>query len=219
MARTNVGAAAKDALSAAIRTTEKTLKALESQEAGLNYTQISKKFRVPPACTACRYVLSELEKPRRQNAGEEAVHVRDLELQRLDDLYLIAYRAIIDGYDLAGIDRCLRIMERRIKSSSGIDAAEKVEHSGDPRDQPVLRSVRHGESRMSDEVPFTAINFPVPLRSSRRESGRPGTRLLRRVGVEQVDQRRTDFPLLKQFTRHEDSPRSACSSPGNGCPR
>jgi len=69
------------------------------------------------------------------------VHVRDLELQRLDDLYLIAYRAIIDGYDLAGIDRCLRIMERRSKLL-GLDAAEKVEHSGDLVIN--LRSVDHG---------------------------------------------------------------------------
>jgi hypothetical protein len=60
---------------------------------------------------------------------EEAVHVRDLELQRLDDLYLIAYRAIIDGNDLAGIDRCLRIMERRAKLL-GLDAAEKVDVQG-----------------------------------------------------------------------------------------
>jgi hypothetical protein len=60
---------------------------------------------------------------------EEAVHVRDLELHRLDELYLIAYRAISDGNDLAGIDRCLRIMERRAKLL-GIDAAAKVDVQG-----------------------------------------------------------------------------------------
>jgi len=46
------------------------------------------------------------------------------------------------------------------QSSSGSDAAEKVEHSGRPRDQPPRPST--WESRMSDEVPFTAINLPVP---------------------------------------------------------
>jgi len=64
------------------------------------------------------------------NAGRRPCTSATLELQRLDDLYLIAYRAIIGGNSLAGIDRCLRIMERRSKLL-GLDAAEKVEHSGD----------------------------------------------------------------------------------------
>jgi hypothetical protein len=56
------------------------------------------------------------------------VHVRDLELQRLDALYLKAWEAVEEG-DLPSIDRCLRIMERRAKLL-GLDAAEKIEHSG-----------------------------------------------------------------------------------------
>jgi hypothetical protein len=127
MARTNVGAAAKTSVRR-IRTTEKTLRALELRKRGMNYTQIGEKLGCARS-TACRYVLSELENLA-DKCREEAAHVRDLELQRLDDLYLIAYRAIIDGNDLAGIDRCLRIMERRAKLL-GLDAAEKVEHSGD----------------------------------------------------------------------------------------
>jgi len=124
--RTNVGAAAKSSVRR-IRTTEKTLKALELRKRGMNYTQIGEKLGCARN-TACRYVLSELENLA-DKCREEAVHVRDLELQRLDDLYLIAYRAIIDGYDLAGIDRCLRIMERRAKLL-GIDAAAKVDVQG-----------------------------------------------------------------------------------------
>ncbi|WP_461369371.1 helix-turn-helix domain-containing protein [Candidatus Darwinibacter acetoxidans] len=126
MARTNVGAAAKSSVRR-IRSTEKTLKALELRKRGLNYTQIGKKLGCHRS-TACRYVLSELENLA-ERCREEAVYVRDLELQRLDELYLIAYRAIIDGYDLAGIDRCLRIMERRAKLL-GIDAAAKVDVQG-----------------------------------------------------------------------------------------
>jgi hypothetical protein len=124
--RTNVGAAAKSSVRR-IRTTEKTLKALELRKRGMNYTQIGEKLGCHRS-TACRYVLSELENLA-DKCREEAVHVRDLELQRLDDLYLIAYRAIIDGYDLARIDRCLRIMERRAKLL-GIDAAAKVDVQG-----------------------------------------------------------------------------------------
>ena len=93
----------------------------------MSYTQIGKKLGCHRS-TACRYVLSELENLA-DKCREEAVHVRDLELQRLDDLYLIAYRAIIDGYDLAGIDRCLRIMERRAKLL-GLDLPAKVDVQG-----------------------------------------------------------------------------------------
>jgi transcriptional regulator len=127
MARTNVGAAAKSSVRR-IRTTEKTLKALELRKRGMNYTQIGEKLGCARS-TACRYVLSELENLA-DKCREEAVHVRDLELQRLDDLYLVAYAEVEDGNDLPAIDRCLRIMERRAKLL-GLDAAEKVEHSGD----------------------------------------------------------------------------------------
>jgi len=120
MARTNVGTAAKTSVRR-IKTTEKTLKALELRKRGMNYTQIGEKLGCARN-TACRYVLSELENLA-DKCREEAAHVRDLELQRLDDLYLIAYRAIIDGYDLAGIDRCLRIMEHRVDAIASDDAA------------------------------------------------------------------------------------------------
>jgi orotate phosphoribosyltransferase-like protein len=126
MARTNVGAAAKTSVRR-IRTTEKTLKALELRKRGMNYTQIGEKLGCARS-TACRYVLSELENLA-DKCREEAVHVRDLELHRLDELYLIAYHAISDGNDLAGIDRCLRIMERRAKLL-GIDAVAKVDVQG-----------------------------------------------------------------------------------------
>ena len=125
MARTNVGAAAKSSVRR-IRTTEKTLKALELRKRGMNYTQIGEKLGCNRS-TACRYVLSELENLA-DKCREEAVHVRDLELQRLDALYLKAWEAV-EGGDLSAIDRCLRIMERRAKLL-GLDAAEKIEHSG-----------------------------------------------------------------------------------------
>ena len=53
---------------------------------------------------------------------------RDIELQRLDALYLKAWEAVEEG-DLPSIDRCLRVQERRAKLL-GLDAAEKIEHSG-----------------------------------------------------------------------------------------
>jgi len=126
MARTNVGTAAKTSVRR-IKTTEKTLKALDLRKKGFSYTQIGTKLGCARQ-TACRYVLSELENLADQ-CREEAGQVRDLELQRLDELYLVAWKAIADGSETA-IDRCLRIMERRAKLL-GLDAAEKHEHSGD----------------------------------------------------------------------------------------
>ena len=125
MARTNVGAAAKSSVRR-IRTTEKTLKALELRKRGLNYTQIGEKLGCARS-TACRYVLSELENLA-DKCREEAVHVRDLELQRLDALYLKAWEAVEEG-DLPAIDRCLRVQERRAKLL-GLDAAAKVDVQG-----------------------------------------------------------------------------------------
>jgi len=125
MARTNVGVAAKSSVRR-IRTTEKTLKALELRKRGMNYTQIGEKLGCARN-TACRYVLSELENLA-DKCREEAAHVRDLELQRLDDLYLKAWEAV-EGGDLPAIDRCLRVQERRAKLL-GLDAAQKVDVQG-----------------------------------------------------------------------------------------
>lgn len=125
MPRTNVGVAAKSSVRR-IRTTEKTLKALELRKRGLNYTQIGKELGCHRS-TACRYVLSELENLA-DKCREEAAQVRDLELQRLDALYLVANAEVEKG-NVPAIDRCLRIMERRAKLL-GLDAAEKIEHSG-----------------------------------------------------------------------------------------
>lgn len=125
MPRTNVGAAAKSSVRR-IRTTEKTLKALELRKRGLNYTQIGEKLGCARS-TACRYVLSELENLA-DKCREEAVYVRDLELQRLDALYLVAYAEVEKG-NVSAIDRCLRIMERRAKLL-GLDEAEKVDVNG-----------------------------------------------------------------------------------------
>ncbi len=126
MARTNVGAAAKTS-PRRVRTTEQTIKALDLRKKGHTYTEIARKLECARS-TACRYVLSELENLADQ-CREEAGQVRDLELARLDELYLKAWEAVEDG-NIAAIDRCLRVQERRAKLL-GLDAAEKVDLSGD----------------------------------------------------------------------------------------
>jgi len=68
----------------------------------------------------------------------------------------------------------------------GLDAAEKVEH---PATSWInLRSVRHGKSRMSDEVPFTAINSRF-LQVFKENPDARELVFYGGVGVEQVDQR------------------------------
>jgi len=69
---------------------------------------------------------------------------------------------------------------------------------------------------MSDEVPFTAINSRF-LQVFKENPDARELVFYGGSGVEQVDQRRTDPP--EAVPRHEAAPRSACSSPGNGCPR
>ena len=112
----------------------------------MSYTQIGKTLGCARN-TACRYVLSELENLA-ERCREEAAHVRDLELQRLDDLYLIAYRTIISGNSLAGIDRCLRIMERRAKLL-GLDKTGEAGDTGSLGDLVAvleqMREVRRGD--------------------------------------------------------------------------
>ena len=110
-----------------VRSTVRSRAALDLRAQGFSYSDIADRLGIGRS-TAHRYVTQELAYLA-QECREEAVHVRDLELQRLDDLYLIAYRAIIDGYDLPAIDRCLRIMERRAKLL-GLDAAQKVDVQG-----------------------------------------------------------------------------------------
>lgn len=155
MARTNVGAAAKTS-PRRVRTTEQTIKALDLRKKGHTYTEIAGKLECARS-TACRYVLSELENLADQ-CREEAGQVRDLELARLDDLYLKAWKALESASALLATSvapdehgrdrltdekqymlasralsdaegRCLNIMERRAKLL-GLDAAEKVDVKG-----------------------------------------------------------------------------------------
>lgn len=137
MPRTNVGAAAKTS-PRRIKSTERTLAALELRKKGLSYSQIGKELQVRPS-TAYRYVVSELANLA-DVCLEEAAVIRDIELQRLDDLYQIAWVEANAG-NVAAIDRCLRVMERRAKLL-GLDAPEKIDHGGDI--QIVLHSVDMG---------------------------------------------------------------------------
>jgi len=131
------------------------------------------------------------------------VHVRDLELQRLDDLYLIAYAPNHRRLRPRRIDRCLRSHGAPIKAPRARRLPEQGRTFRRPRDQPPLPST--WESRMSDEVPFTAINSRFPSRSSRRNPDARDTRLLRRVGG-RASRPASHRVLLKQFLDTKQPP-------------
>jgi len=71
------------------------------------------------------------------SAGKRPSTFAALELQRLDDLYTKAWDLVDAGGSETAIDRCLRIMERPIKASSG---STLLRRSNIPatRDQPPL---------------------------------------------------------------------------------
>ena len=128
MAKPCAGPAAAATSARNIEAKAKSIEALELRKKGKSYRQIAAEVGYANAGGAYKAVRRELDLIAKQ-CSEEARQVRDLELQRLDDLYVTANEAVEGGSETA-IDRCLRIMERRAKLL-GLDAAEKIEHSGD----------------------------------------------------------------------------------------
>ena len=91
---------------------------------GLSYREIGEKLDISRQA-AYRLVASELERMKEQ-ATEDLAAIRALELERLDHWLALVSKEIRDGHVLAGIDRGLRIMERRAKLL-GLDANEAID--------------------------------------------------------------------------------------------
>lgn len=154
MARTLFGGACPTG-ARRLKAKEKQALALDLRKQGLTYSQIGEEMGVRKS-TAHDYVskaLADLAK----TCTEEAEQVRDIEIHRLDGLYLKALEALVRAEELAEqyrsrisasndpalvkawssaerviLDaerRCLDVMERRAKLL-GLDSAQKVEHSG-----------------------------------------------------------------------------------------
>lgn len=126
MAKSNLG---RNSLTAQrrIEAKERALKALELRKKGFRYEQIAQQLGYSNRGSAHKAVMKELNLLAKE-CLEEASKVRDLELQRLDDLFLAAWKAIADGSESA-IDRALRVSESRRKLM-GLDAAQKVDVNG-----------------------------------------------------------------------------------------
>ena len=126
MAKSNLGRNSPTA-QRRIEAKERALKALELRKKGVRYEQIAQQLGYSNRGSAYKAVMKELELLAKE-CLEEASKVRDLELQRLDDLFLAAWKAIADGSESA-IDRALRVSESRRKLM-GLDAAQKVDVNG-----------------------------------------------------------------------------------------
>lgn len=126
MAKSNLGRNSPTA-QRRIEAKERALKALELRKKGVRYEQIAQQLGYSNRGSAHKAVMKELNLLAKE-CLEEASKVRDLELQRLDDLFLAAWKAIADGSESA-IDRALRVSESRRKLM-GLDAAQKVDVNG-----------------------------------------------------------------------------------------
>lgn len=104
-------------------TRERHALALEMRKFGYSYDQIAEHFETTPA-SARGLVKSAME----QAIKEPGQEVIDLELQRLDQLYRLAFAAAANG-DTDAITKCLAIQQRRAKYL-GLDAPEKKELTG-----------------------------------------------------------------------------------------
>ncbi len=126
MAKSNLGRNSPTA-QRRIEAKERALKALELRKKGVRYEQIAQQLGYSNRGSAHKAVMKELNLLAKE-CLEEASKVRDLELQRLDDLYLAAWKAIARGSESA-IDRALRVSESRRKLM-GLNAAQKVDVNG-----------------------------------------------------------------------------------------
>ncbi|MGW4505814.1 hypothetical protein ACWENO_14370 [Streptomyces sp. NPDC004436] len=83
---------------------------------------------------ACRDVRRALD-DRRTELNHDVDEMRTLEAERLDRLFLVAYRKVVRDQDLTAIDRALRVMERRARLL-GLDMPTRTELAG-PEGGPV----------------------------------------------------------------------------------
>lgn len=107
-----------------IETQEKTLKILELRKAGLTWDRIAEKLGYSERGAPYKLWKKAIETATRESATEAL----ELELQRLDDMFLGFWAKARTGHGPSA-DRALRIMERRA-SLLGLNSAQKVELSG-----------------------------------------------------------------------------------------
>ncbi len=107
-------------------TLEREAKAFSLRKGGKSYTAIARTLRISPQ--AAHKLVSAVFQRFTDELGETVAVVRQLELERLDQMLLGIWPAVRKG-DLPSIDRALKISERRPKIL-GIDLPIAREVSG-----------------------------------------------------------------------------------------
>lgn len=115
-------------VSAAVRQSE----AIQMRIAGYSYDVIAEQLGYANRSCAYKAVMTGL----RRYIQEPAEELREIELDRLDALWQVAFREVSKG-NLGAIDYCLRIMKRRA-DLLGLDAPAKQELSGPDGTPPVM---------------------------------------------------------------------------------
>ena len=132
---------------------ERAIQALDLRKAGISYEMIAQRLGYSNRTAAFRAVQTLLEKSEK----EASTDLREMELRRLDDLFLSIYKKAREG-DLPAIDRCLKIMERRAKMS-GLDAPEKTQSDVRQIIKVVYEDVQYAED--FDNTAQQQANLPA----------------------------------------------------------
>lgn len=133
----------KDQMEAVTR--ERHALALEMRKFGYSYDQIGEHFETTSA--AARGLVKTAMEQAIREPGQEVI---DLELQRLDQLYRLAFAAACGG-DTDAITKCLAIQQRRAKYL-GLDAPEKRELTGAGGTPLQLTGVRDMTDKELDQL-------------------------------------------------------------------
>jgi DNA-binding CsgD family transcriptional regulator len=123
---------------------DKEEKALALRRAGCSYQQIADQLGCDIA--VAHHTVTRAFRDYRTALGEAAEEVRELELQRLDDLYRRENKKSAEGSSMA-TQMCLKIMERRARML-GIDAPQK--HDITVSDAEVNQIISHMHDTLLD---------------------------------------------------------------------
>jgi len=108
-----------------VKLTEREVQALELRKAGYDLNTIAKRLGFRGRSGAYEAIKRALMKV----ITEPALEVREMELQRLDQIQRNYWTRMLKG-DANIIDKLLRVMDRRARLL-GLDAPVKVEQTGD----------------------------------------------------------------------------------------
>jgi hypothetical protein len=117
---------------------EKKLEALQLRKSGESFASIAKKLGYASSAGSYKAVMTALIDTLQEPADE----LRDLELQRLDEMQLGLWPLAENG-NLGAVDKVLKIMERRAKLL-GLDAPQKIAPTTPDGENPYM-SMEAGE--------------------------------------------------------------------------